>query len=153
MRTPRRSIVAALTLSAALLSTAACTGGGGDDADADASAAAASATAPTWPTAIDPATTTEPFVVVWTDVVETGEGDTTALQPSIDSLAALGYQTLPWDPACQGGAEELLAGLTGFANPLGVGVVFASAQDAGTFDTLYDGKTVSLTEGTYTCGS
>ena len=154
MRTPRRSIVAALTLSAALLSTAACTGGGGDDdADADASDAAAAATAPTWPTAIDPATTTEPFFVVWTDVVETGEGDTTTLQPSIDSLSALGYQTLPWDPACQSGAEEQLAGLTGFANPLGVGVVFASAQDAGTFDTLYEGATVSLTEGTYTCGA
>ncbi|WP_456787520.1 hypothetical protein [Cellulomonas sp. P5_C5] len=151
MRQPRRSIVAALTLSAALLGTAACTGG--DDAtDADADPAAA-VTTPAWPTAVDPAGTTEPLFVVWTDVVETGEGDTAALQPSIDSLAALGYQTLPWDPACQGGAEELLAGLTGFANPLGVGVVFASAQDAGTFDTLYDGKTVSLTEGTYTCGS
>ena len=150
MRQPRRSIVAALTLSAALLSTAACTGGSDDEAAPQTEVAAA---APAWPTAIDPATTTEPLFVVWTDVVETGEGDTTALQPSIDSLAALGYQTLPWDPACQGGAEELLAGLTGFANPLGVGVVFASAQDAGTFDTLYDGKTVSLTEGTYTCGS
>ena len=74
-------------------------------------------------------------------------GDTTTLQPSIDSLAALGYQTLPWDPACQSGAEELLAGLTGFADPLGVGVVFATAQDAGTFDTLYDGNTISMTRG------
>ena len=151
MRQPRRSIVAALTLSAALLSTAACTSGGGDDnADTD---SAVAATTPAWPTAIDPTTTTEPLFVVWTDVVETGEGDTTALQPSIDSLAALGYQTLPWDPACQSGAEEQLAGLTGFANPLGVGVVFATAQDAGTFDTLYDGATVSVTEGTYTCGT
>jgi hypothetical protein len=151
MRQPRRSIVAALTLSAALLSTAACTGGGSDDtADTD---SAVAATTPAWPTAIDPATTTEPLFVVWTDVVETGEGDATTLQPSIDSLAALGYQTLPWDPACQSGAEERLAGLTGFADPLGVGVVFATAQDAGTFDTLYEGSTISVTEGTYTCGA
>lgn len=150
MRQPRRSIVAALTLSAALLSTAACTGGGGDDDDADSTPVA---TTPAWPTAIDPTTTTEPFFVVWTDVVETGEGDVTALQPSIDSLSALGYQTLPWDPACQSGTEERLAGLTGFADPLGVGVVFATAQDAGTFDTLYEGATVSVTEGTYTCGA
>jgi len=150
MRQPRRSIVAALTLSAALLSTAACTGGGGDDDSPDATAAV---TTPAWPTAIDPTTTTEPLFVVWTGVVETGEGDTTALQPSIDSLSALGYQTLPWDPACQSGAEEQLAGLTGFANPLGVGVVFATAQDAGTFDTLYEGNTISVIEGTYTCGA
>ena len=150
MRQPRRSIVAALTLSAALLSTAACTGGGGDDADTD---PAVAATTPAWPTAIDPTTTTEPLFVVWTDVVETADGDATTLQPSIDSLAALGYQTLPWDPACQSGAEERLAGLTGFADPLGVGVVFATAQDAGTFDTLYDGNTISVTDGTYTCGA
>ena len=137
-------------LSAALLSTAACTGGGGDDETPDATAAV---TTPEWPTAIDPATTTDPFFVVWTDVVETGDGDTTTLQPSIDSLSALGYQTLPWDPACQSGAEERLAGLTGFADPLGVGVVFATAQDAGIFDTLYEGATVSVTDGTYTCGA
>ena len=152
MRQPRRSIVAALTLSAALLSTAACTGGGGDD-DTDARTPSVAATTPAWPTAIDPTTTTEPLFVVWTDVVETGDGDTTTLQPSIDSLAALGYQTLPWDPACQSGAEERLAGLTGFADPLGVGVVFATAQDAGIFDTLYEGATVSMTEGPYTCGA
>jgi len=150
MRQPRRSIVAALTLSAALLSTAACTGEGDDDAAPESEVAA---TTPAWPTAIDAATTTEPFFVVWTEVVETGEGDTTSLQPTIDSLAALGYQTLPWDPSCQSGAEELLAGLTGFADPLGVGVAFETAQDAGTFDTLYDGSTISLTEGTYTCGT
>jgi hypothetical protein len=149
MRQPRRSILAALTLSAALLSTAACTG----DDGADSPGPAVSATTPAWPAAVDPAGTTDPVFVVWTDVVETGDGDTTTLQPSIDSLSALGYQTLPWDPACQSGAEELLAGLTGFANPLGVGVAFASAQDAGTFDTLYDGATVSLTEGAYTCGT
>ena len=41
MRQPRRSIVAALTLSAARPSTAACTGGGGDDnADTDPAVAA-----------------------------------------------------------------------------------------------------------------
>ncbi|KQR17011.1 hypothetical protein [Cellulomonas sp. Leaf334] len=150
MRQTRRSIVAALTLSAALLSTAACTGGGGED---DAPDATAEVTTPAWPTAIDPTTTTEPFFVVWTEIVETGEGDVTALQPAIDSLSALGYQTLPWDPACQSGTEEKLAGLTGFADPLGVGVVFATAQDAGMFDTLYEGSTVSVTEGTYTCGA
>ena len=65
----------------------------------------------------------------------------------------MGYPTLPWDPACQTGTEEQLAGLTGFADPLGVGVVFATAQDAGTFDTLYEGNTVSLTTGPYTCGA
>ena len=152
MRQPRRSTVAALTLTAALLlGTTACTGGD-DDAAADAPPAGTPA-ATTWPTAIDPTATAEPFWVVWTDVTETGDGDTTTLQPSIDSLSALGYQTLPWDPACQSGAEEQLAGLTGFADPLGVGVAFASAQDAGTFDTLYEGATVSLTEGTYTCGA
>jgi hypothetical protein len=150
MRQPRRSTSAALLLCATLaLSTSACTG---DDADADSDAAPAdAATAPAWPTAVDPATTAEPFWVVWTGVVETGDGDTATLQPAIDSLSALGYQTLPWDPACQSGAEEQLAGLTGFADPLGVGVAFGSAQDAGTFDTLYDGATVSLTEGTFTC--
>ncbi|RZL65520.1 MAG: hypothetical protein EOP29_29380, partial [Rhodococcus sp. (in: high G+C Gram-positive bacteria)] len=125
MRQPRRSLVAALMLSAALLSTAACTGGDGDDDTPDTTAEAA-ATTPEWPTAVDPTSTTEPLFVVWTDVVETGEGDTTTLQPSIDALAALGYPTLPWDPACQTGAEEQLAGLTGYADPLGVGVVFAT---------------------------
>jgi hypothetical protein len=151
MRLPRRSTVAALTLSAALvLGTAACTG---DDAATAGPTASGTPVATTWPTAIDPTATTNPFWVVWTDVTETGDGDTTALQPSIDSLSALGYQTLPWDPACQSTAEEQLAGLTGFADPLGVGVAFASAQDAGMFDTLYEGATVSLTEGTYTCGA
>ncbi|MBO3083518.1 hypothetical protein [Cellulomonas fengjieae] len=148
MRQPRRGLVAALTLCAALLASTACTGGDGDSPDP-----ATTVTTPAWPTAIDPATSAEPFFVVWTDVVETGEGDTATLQPSIDSLSALGYPTLPWDPACQSGAEELLSGLTGFTDPLGVGVAFESAQDAGTFDTLYDGATVSLTEGTYTCGT
>jgi hypothetical protein len=154
MRQPFRSTVAALSLSAVLLlGTSGCTGGD-DDSTADATADAASGTpaASSWPTAIDPATAADPFWVVWTDVTETGDGDTAALQPSIDSLSALGYQTLPWDPACQSGAEEQLAGLTGYANPLGVGVAFASEEDAGTFYTLYDGG-VSLTEGTYTCGA
>ncbi|WP_315094043.1 hypothetical protein [uncultured Cellulomonas sp.] len=150
MRQPRRSTAAALLLSATLLlGTAACTGD--DPADTPDEASPADATAPTWPTAIDPTATAEPFWVVWTDVVQTGEGDTTTLQPTIDSLSALGYPTLPFDPACQSGAEEQLAGLTGFADPLGVGIAFASAQDAGMFDTLYEGTTVSLTEGTYTC--
>ncbi len=150
MRQPRRSTVAALVLSVPLvLSTVACTGD--DAADPAPSAPAVAATSLTWPTAIDPTTATGPFWVVWTDVAETGQDATSTLQPSIDSLAALGYATLPLDPACQAGAEELLAGLTGFTDPLGVGVAFGSAQDAGTFDTLYDGATVSLTEGTYAC--
>jgi len=151
MRQPRRSTAAALTLCATLLiSTTACTGG---DAPEDATSASPdAASAPAWPTAIDPAATTEPFWVVWTEVADTGEGDTTTLQPSIDSLAALGYQVLPWDPACQSGAEEVLAGLTGYADPLGVGVAFASEQDAGTFYTLFEGG-VSVTEGTYACGA
>ena len=152
MRQPRRSTVAALTLTAALLlTTSACTGGD-EDATPD-PAPSGTPAATTWPTAIDPTVTSEPFWVVWTDVTETGDGDTTALQPSIDSLSALGYPTLPWDPACQSGAEEQLAGLTGITDPLGVGVAFASEQDAGTFFTLYDGSMVSLTEGTYTCGA
>ena len=156
MRQPRRGIVAALSLVAVLLSTAACTGDDSPDNNAAGTAAAAAegaADAPEWPTSIDPTTAADPFFVVWTDVVETGAGDTTTLQASIDSLSALGYQTLPWDPACQSSAKELLAVLTGFTDPLGVGVAFASAQDAGTFDTLYDGATVSLTEGTFTCGA
>ena len=152
MRPPRRSTVAALTLTAALLlGTAACTG---DNRGATAEPAPTGTPTPsTWPTAIDPTATSEPFWVVWTEVTETGDGDTTTLQPSIDSLSALGYRTLPWDPACQSGAEEQLAGLTGIAVPLGVGVAFASEQDAGTFFTLYEGSMVSLTEGTYTCGA
>ena len=121
MRQPRRSTAAALMLTAALLlSTAACTGGrrrrrrrrrGRGHADHRRRGPRRSTRPPP----------TEPFWVVWTDVTETGDGDTTTLQPSIDSLSALGYQTLPWDPACQSGAEEQLAGLTGFADPLGVG--------------------------------
>ena len=155
MRQPRRSTAAALLLSATLvLSAAACTGDDADDtADPASSDAATAATEPTWPTVIDPTTTTDPYFIVWTDVVETGDGDTTALQPEIDSLAALGYQTLPLDPACQSSAEEQLAGLTGFADPLGVGLAFASAQDAGMFDTLYEGTTVTVSTGTYTCGA
>ena len=153
MRQPRRSTAAALTLTAALLlTTTACTGGD-DDAATSGAGTAGTQAATTWPTAIDPTAAADQFWVVWTDVTETGDGDTTTLQPSIDSLSALGYQTLPWDPACQSGAEEQLAGLTGFADPLGVGVAFGSAQDAGTFDTLYEGATVSLTEGTYTCSA
>jgi hypothetical protein len=155
MRSHRRSTAAALLLSASLvLATAACTGGG-DDADAAPSTdASAAGTAMDWPKAIDPATTTDAFWVVWTDVVENGDGATQQVQPTIEKLGEVGYSTLPWDPSCQSGAEEQLAGLTGYADPIGVGVAFATAEDAGKFDTLYEGNnTISVTQGTYTCAA
>ena len=150
-RTPRSTAAALLLAAAVTLGTAACTGSDDDAATPDADA---DGTAPTlaWPASIDPATAEDSFFVVWTDVADSAEGPE-KLQPTIDALAAAGYTTLPWDPACQSGAEELLGGLTGFADPLGVGVAFASAEDAGTFDTLYEGATVSVTEGTYTCAT
>ena len=55
-----------------------------------------------------------------------------------------------------GGPERgrgALPSLTRFVDPLGVGVVFATAQDAATFDTLYEGNTITVLEGTYTCGN
>ncbi|MGY4643475.1 hypothetical protein [Cellulomonas sp. URHB0016] len=158
MRSHRRSTAAAtLLLSASLvLATAACTGGG-DDADADAAPstdATAAGTTLEWPKAIDPATSTDAFWVVWTAIVENGDGATQEVQPEIEKLGEVGYQTLPWDPSCQSGAEEQLAGLTGYADPIGVGVAFASAEDAGKFDTLYEGSdTKSVTQGTYTCAT
>ncbi|GIG19537.1 hypothetical protein Cch01nite_02610 [Cellulomonas chitinilytica] len=153
MRPHRRSTAAALLLSASLvLATAACTGGGDDADDAPPSSPTAAGTTVEWPTAIDPATTTDAFWVVWTDVVENGDGATQKVQPTIEKLGEVGYDTLPWDPSCQSGAEEQLAGLTGYADPLGVGVAFATAEDAGKFDTLFEG-TISVTQGTYTCAT
>jgi len=153
MRSHRRSTAAALLLSASLvLATAACTGGDDDDAAPSTDSTAAGTTVE-WPQAIDPATATDAFWVVWTDVVENGDGATAKVQPTIEKLGEVGYDTLPWDPSCQSGAEEQLSGLTGYADPLGVGVAFASAEDAGKFDTLYEGSTISVTQGTYTCAA
>lgn len=95
----------------------------------------------------------EEFFVVWTGVAESGPGAETELQPSVDALAEVGYDTLPWDPKCQSGAEEGLIALTGFADPLGVGIPFATAEDAGAFDTLYEGAIVTVSPGTHTCAS
>jgi hypothetical protein len=112
----------------------------------------ASAAALTWPSAIDPAQAQGAFYVVWTDVEEASQG-AKVLQPEVDKLSTLGYQTIPWDPACQEHAAEQLTALTSYKKPLGVGLAFATARDAGVFSTLYSGKgrTVSVTEGTYTC--
>jgi hypothetical protein len=156
MRSHRRSTAAALLLSAALvLGTAACTGGGDDGTDAAPSTGASAAgTTLDWPKAIDPAATTEPFVVVWTALVENGDGATQKVEPEIEKLGQVGYQTLPWSPSCQSTAGEQLQALTGYADPLGVGVAFATAEDASKFDTLYEGSnTISVTTGTYTCAA
>ena len=149
-RTQRRVAAVALVL-AACAALAGCT-----HADAKPHAAATkqpSADALAWPKAVDPAQANGQFYVVWTAVEETSDGPT-KLQPEIDKLAKAGYQVLPWDPSCQSGAKEQLAALTGYKDPLGVGVAFGSARDAGVFDTLYHGaggSTKSVTQGTYTC--
>lgn len=154
MRRSPRSTAAALLLAAAVaLGTAACTGSGSDDDTAAPDGADGTAPTLAWPTAIDPSAAEGSFFVVWTGVADSAEGPE-KLQPQIDALAAAGYTTLPWDPACQTDAEEQLGGLTGFADPLGVGVAFASAEEAGAFHTLYEGgDVVSVTEGTYTCAA
>lgn len=102
-----------------------------------------------WPDAVAPADADGEFWVVWTAVAETAED--AALGTEVERLAGLGYDVEPWDPACQTGAAETLAGLTGYAAPAAVGVAFASQEDAGVFDTRDDGATVSLTGGTWTC--
>lgn len=144
----------AIALATVLVSAlAACTTHGDDAPDAPTSPAPSTQASPdtlAWPQAVDPAQTDGLFFVVWTAVEETAAGPT-ALQSDIDDLAQVGYHTLPWDPACQSGAEEQLAGLTGYADPLGVGVAFATERDAGVFSSLYQGHTVSVTQGTYTC--
>lgn len=143
MRTPRHvrgRTAATVTLTVAtLLAVAAC--GGGDDG-VDPSAA-------DWPTAITPADAEGEFHVVWTAIAETA--DDPALATEIERLADEGYEAEAWSPGCQSGAQEQLAGLTGFAEPVGVGVAFATAEDAGIFDTRDEGTTVSLTTGTWTC--
>ncbi|GIG38935.1 hypothetical protein [Cellulomonas phragmiteti] len=142
MRTPRhrhgRLAVTALSV-AALLTVSACSGGdeGVDPSTAD------------WPAAVTPADADGEFWVVWTAVAE--DGDDPALATEVARLADEGYEVEPWSPACQSGAQEQLAGLTDFAEPVGVGVAFASEQDAGVFDTRDAGTTISLTRGTWTC--
>jgi hypothetical protein len=149
-RTQRRAAAVALVL-AASAALAGCTHA---EAKSDVSATAqASAETLAWPKAVDPAQADGPFYVVWTAVEETSDGPA-KLQPEIDKLSKAGYQVLPWDPSCQSGAEEQLAGLTGYKDPLAVGVAFTTARDAGVFDTLYHGlggSTKSVTQGTYTC--
>ena len=111
-------------------------------------------TGPTWPVAISrPADTTTKFWVVWTAIAETKTGVTAELQPAVDKLKAAGYDTAPWDPKCQTGAKESLVALTGYADPVAVGLVFASDQDAGAFNTLFGGSIVSVTPGTNACAS
>ncbi|MBF0686430.1 MAG: hypothetical protein IR158_01515 [Cellulomonas sp.] len=142
MRTPRhrpgRLAATALTV-AALLTVAACGGGdeGVDPSTAD------------WPTAITPADAEGEFFVVWTALAE--NGDDPALATEVERLADQGYEVEPWAPGCQSGAQEDLSALTGLAEPVGVGVAFASAEDAGVFDTRDEGATVSVTTGTWTC--
>jgi len=138
-RRPRGRVAATLLLSVAtLLSAAACSGGTGvDPSTAD------------WPAAIDPADADGEFWVVWTAIAETG--DDPALATEVDRLAEEGYDAEAWSPACQAGAQEKLTTLTGYGEPVGVGLAFASEEDAGVFDTRDEGTTVSVTTGTWTC--
>ncbi len=139
MRTPRQCLLPAAAVLAAALLTTACGGGeqGVDPSTAD------------WPAAVTPADAEGDFWVVWTAVAE--NGDDPALTTEIDRLADVGYEVEPWAPACQSGAQERLEQLTGYPEPVGVGVAFASEEDAGVFDTRDEGATVSVTSGTWTC--
>ena len=128
--------LAALTL----LATAAC----GADADAGVDPAAAD-----WPTAVSPADADGDVWAVWTAV--DASADAEALTAEVARLDQQGYDVEPTDPACQEGAQEQLAALTGIAEPVAVGVLFASEEDAGVFDTRDEGTTVSLTSGAWTC--
>lgn len=149
MSTRRRtSPAAALLLGLGLALTAGCSGSSDEPDDA-----AAPGGELTWPEAIDVEDAEGPFWVVWTGVAESGADVEAELQPSVDALAEVGYDTLPWDPKCQTTAEEQLVELTGYTDPLGVGVPFASAEDAGAFDTLYEGAVVTVTEGTHACAA
>ncbi|MFC8192171.1 hypothetical protein ACFUMH_10975 [Cellulomonas sp. NPDC057328] len=136
---PRRTAAALLAAGALVLPLAACSG----DDGVDPSTAA-------WPEAVDPAEADGDVWVVWTAVADAGgEG---ALEEEVARLGELGYDAQAWDPACQEGTGEAISGLTGYADPVGVGLAFASEEDAGVFDTRYEGATVSITPGPYTCG-
>lgn len=137
-RARRRAAALALPL-AVLLTTAACVAAdeGVDPSSAD------------WPQAVDPAAADGDVWVVWTAVAETA--DDAALAGEVERLAEEGYEVEPQDPACHATAGDQLAGLTGFAEPAAVGVAFASAEDAGVFDTRDTGSTVAITEGAWTC--
>ncbi|SFJ79199.1 hypothetical protein [Cellulomonas sp. KH9] len=138
MRThPRGRLAAAAALSATLLLTA-CSGDQGvDPSTAD------------WPAAVTPADADGEFWVVWTAIAE--NGDDPALATEVERLADEGYEVDPWAPSCQSGAQDALSGLTGYGEPVGVGVAFGSEEDAGVFDTRDEGSTVSITKGTWTC--
>jgi hypothetical protein len=140
----RTAPAAALTLLIAVALTSACTSSKGAAVD----------TGPTWPAAITlPADSTTQFWVVWTAVADTKDGVDAELQPAVDQLKAAGYDAKPWDPTCQTGAKEALVALTGYTDPVAVGLAFASDKDAGTFNTLYDGPVVSVTPGTNACAA
>lgn len=144
MRTRRRHAPAAalVPLLAALTLTAGCSGD--------------STATPTleWPTALTlDADTPAPIWVVWTAVAEQGDAAAATLQPALDQLDEAGYSGQEWDPACVTASEEQLAALTGYADVVGVGVAFASEQEVGAFDTLFDGAVVSVTSGEYTCAA
>lgn len=135
---PRRTAAALLAAGALALPLAACTG----DDGVDPSTAA-------WPEAVAPAEAEGDLWVVWTAVADAGgEG---ALEEEVSRLGELGYDAEAWDPECQEGAGAQIAGVTGYADPVAVGLAFASEEDAGVFDTRYEGATVSLTTGPWTC--
>ncbi|NYI57987.1 hypothetical protein [Cellulomonas soli] len=142
---PVRGILAAVGVLAALAGTAGCSPDDGAAADA-------APTGLSWPTAVDPASTDGTLWVVWTDVAQDATVAGAELADTVEDLDALGYRTSPWEPTCQESAQEALGGLTGYEAPVGVGLAFSSAQDAGAFDTLCEGTTVTVTEGAYTCG-
>ena len=138
MRTLRRRAAAALPV-LVLLTLAGCSS---DEEGVDPSTA-------DWPQAVTPSEAEGEFVVVWTAVAESE--DDPALAAEVERLAEQGYDVEPWSPSCQSGAQEPLVALTDFTDPVGVGVAFASEEDAGVFDTRDEGSTVSLTTGTWTC--
>ena len=143
-RVPRRDALAAGLAAATLHVTAACGTGtsAGTDAGVDPSAA-------DWPAAVSPADADGDVWAVWTAV--DASADAEAVTAEVARLGEQGYDVQPTDPACQDGAHEQLAALTGIAEPVAVGVLFASEEDAGVFDTRDEGTTVSVTSGAWTC--
>ena len=70
-----------------------------------------------------------------------------------DQFKGAGDDAKPWDPTCQTGAKEALVALTGSSDPVAVGLVFASDEDAGTFDSAHHEPVVSVTPGTNACAA